>query len=84
MSVQEQVFALLELERISCRCAKCSTEITLVADDYRFHNDECPNCGAKLTALGEILDAYRRLRQRIKDAGLEVHVRTAPEGATHK
>ena len=44
MSTQEQVFNFLELERISCRCAKCSTEITLIEDNYRFHNDECPYC----------------------------------------
>jgi len=76
MNMQEQVFTLLEFERISCRCVKCLTEITFVADNFKYHSDECPNCGAKLAALGEILDAYRRLRQRIKDTELVVHVRT--------
>jgi len=75
MDMQEQVFTLTEFERISCRCSKCSTEITFVADNFKFHSDACPNCGAKLIALGEIMDTYRRLRQRIKDSGLEVNVR---------
>jgi len=78
MDMHEQVFNLLEFERMSCRCASCGTELMFVVEQFRYHSDACPNCGAKSLGLEEIFESYRKLHQRVKDAKLDFQLRTAP------
>jgi hypothetical protein len=34
VDVQEQIFSLLDFNRISCQCAQCETELTFVTEKF--------------------------------------------------
>lgn len=74
MSERFDVFDLLELNRLTCVCARCGTEITCdLAREAKFEN-KCPGCDASLYPMEQVAGMLRTIRRNIAEAKLQLRL----------
>jgi hypothetical protein len=92
MSEQQEIFDLSEVSSISCVCAQCETEIIFKVGKAKHLDPEgsatgnagkrCPNCGASLYPLDEILASFQQAYGKAGSSELRMRLRTAPIKST--
>lgn len=78
MSDREERFEIKELIRVSCTCASCHTELIFDVTTAKFKGAACPNCGANLYPLAQLLEEYQTFYNRAIESKLDIRLRAEP------
>ncbi len=76
MSEIQELFRITELNRLSCRCSQCKTEMLFDVKTAAFKGAACPNCGNNLYPLAQLLEAYQALYKEVVKSKLDIRLHT--------
>jgi DNA-directed RNA polymerase subunit RPC12/RpoP len=76
MSEIQELFRITELNRLSCRCSQCKTELLFDVKTAAFKGAACPSCGSNLYPLAQVLEAYQSLYKEVVRSKLDIRLLT--------
>jgi peptide subunit release factor 1 (eRF1) len=76
MSEIQELFRVLELNRLSCRCSKCGTELIFDVKTATYKGATCPNCENNLYPLAQLVELYQAFHKRASESKLDIRLHT--------
>ena len=66
----------MELNRLSCRCSQCRTELIFDVKTATFKGSACPNCGNNLYPLAQLVELYQEFHKKTGESKLDIRLHT--------